>query len=147
MIFAFSLVIDIKSEISKFFETSPLRSLPPSDRYLPFQKRKRNSPRAKNGRNENEKVSDFREDIRLGWGGSLSMKLISENVLSYLRYYLVKPGNPPFLGVRSPLSPVSVNYIDPLLFLRKRRSYPRSTNKSRSKKKLIERLFTDLCAA
>lgn len=25
------------------------------------------------------------------------MKLISENVLSYLRYYLVKPGNPPFL--------------------------------------------------
>jgi hypothetical protein len=42
MIFAtfFSLVIDINSEISKFFETSPLRSLPPSDRYLPFQKRK-----------------------------------------------------------------------------------------------------------
>lgn len=68
------------------------------------------------------------------------MKLISENVLSYLRYYLVKPGNPPFLGVRSPLSPVSVNYIDPLLFFRKRRSYPRSTNKSQSKKKFIERL-------
>jgi hypothetical protein len=66
------------------------------------------------------------------------MKLISENVLSYLRYYLVKPGNPPFLGVRSPLSPVSVNYIDPLLFFRKRRSYPRSTKKSRSKKRKVE---------